>query len=344
MVPQQQTRPSSQADSAVAETTSTQPAINVQGLSKVYKDGDESITAVDDLNLEVEPGTVVGLLGPNGAGKTTAIKSMLGLVEPTEGQVEIAGVDVTANPRAGYRQVGAMLEGARNVYWRLTVKENLRFFAALGGSHPNALEDRHERLLDYLDLTEKADVPVKELSRGMKQKVSLAATLARNTAVAFLDEPTLGLDVESSLTLRRELRRLAAEQDTTIILSSHDMDVIETVCDRVVILSGGRKIADDDVDALIEVFRTQSYEITLDHLPTSLENELSDQFGPTTVDLEGEHPRIDVQLPDRSAFYDLVDCLERAGVTVVALDAVEPDLEDVFLEVTEGALDEGDSA
>jgi ABC-2 type transport system ATP-binding protein len=325
-----------QREAAEREPAEGPPAITVDGLTKVYGSGTDAVRAVDSIDLEVEPGNVVGLLGPNGAGKTTVIKMLLGLIEPSAGDIRVAGVDVSRNPRAVYQSVGAMLEGARNVYWRLTVRENLRFFAALGGQDPDSLTARHAELLDHLNLAEKADEPVNELSRGMKQKVSLACTLARQTSVAFLDEPTLGLDVESSLELRRELRRLATEREMTVVLSSHDLDVIEELCDRVIILNDGRVIADDDVESLIDVFRTQAYEITVDKLPSPVKERLNRQFRLSDVESIGDQVTIEVNLEGSSAFYDFVDALRAANLTVTQVSSIEPDLEDVFIEMTNG--------
>lgn len=167
----------------------------VEGLSVQFGSGEDAVVAVDDVSFAVERGSVVGLLGPNGAGKTTAIKSIPGLVIPDAGIVRIDGIDVGADPRAAYRRVDAMLEGARNDYWRLTVRENLRYFGSIGGEDPDAVADRHESLLAQFDLAEKADEPVGNLSRGMKQKASPARTLASDASLVFLDEPTLGLAV-----------------------------------------------------------------------------------------------------------------------------------------------------
>ncbi len=169
---------------------------------------------------------------------------------------------MSEKPRAAYRHVDGMLEGARNDYWRLTVRENLRYFSTIKGVKPDAVADRHERLLEKLDLLEKADEPVRDLSRGMKQKVSLASVLASESDLVFLDEPTLGLDVESSLTLRRELRRIVDERDLTAVVSSHDMDVIEDVCDRVIIMNEGEIIADDSVAAVLDQFTANAFAVT----------------------------------------------------------------------------------
>jgi len=310
-------------------------AVVVEDLQKTYGDGEDAVRAVDGLSFEVESGTAVGLLGPNGAGKTTTIKSLLGLVVPTAGRARIAGVDVHADPAAAYRRIGAMLEGARNDYWRLTVRENLRFFAALAGRRPDAVADRHDELLEQFDLREKADTAVRELSRGQKQKVALAATLARDAEVAFLDEPTLGLDVESSLELRRELRSLVEDEGVTLLVSSHDMDVIEDVCDRAIIMNEGEVVADDSVENLLSLFRSQTYQVTVDgSLPGRARDRLRERFDADEFDRRGGRERFVVSVT-ADEFYDLTDVLRDAGATVDSFDAVEPDLEEVFLRLTD---------
>ncbi|WP_135825223.1 ABC transporter ATP-binding protein [Halorussus ruber] len=329
------TAASKTAHAAADDADEPPPAIAVEGLRKRFGSGPDAVTAVDNVSLEIETGSVVGLLGPNGAGKTTTIKSILGMVLPDEGSVRIHGDDVYRNPRAAYAHVDAMLEGARNDYWRLTVRENLRYFATISGVHPDSIADRHDRLLEKLDLAEKADVPVRSLSRGMKQKVSLASVLASESDVVFLDEPTLGLDVESSLTLRRELRRIVAERNLTVVVSSHDMDVIEDVCDRVVIMREGRIIADDTVAALRQSFSARGYRITSEEFGERLLAELRDRFEVTDVEELGDQTRVEVAT-DSDGFYALIAYLRSRDVTLDAVNTVEADLEDVFVELTGG--------
>jgi ABC-2 type transport system ATP-binding protein len=332
--PQQIAGDADDASSATAPQAET--VLEVEDLRKTYGNGEDAVTAVDGVSLEVSRGEVVGVLGPNGAGKTTTIKSILGLVVPSSGSVEIAGVNADEDPRGVYEHVGAMLEGARNTYWRLTVRENLEFFAALGGNDPDAARERHDRLLEQFDLAGKAGETVNDLSRGQKQKVSLAATLARGTDVVFLDEPTLGLDVEASLELRRELRRLADEEDITIVLSSHDMDVVEDVCDRVVILSNGGVIADDSVEELVGVFQTQAYRVVADgQLPGEVRSRLVRDYRVENFEVLADRTRFDVTLADDGdALYDVLGVLDDAGHDLLDVDGLEPDLEDVFLDVT----------
>ena len=311
----------------------TGTAIEVEGLTKRFGEGDDAVVAVDDVSLSVETESVVGLLGPNGAGKTTLIKSVLGMVLPDEGTVRIRGVDVAERPRAAYAHVDAMLEGARNDYWRLTVRENLRYFATVGGLDPDSVADRHDRLLDQLELAAKADTPVRELSRGMKQKVSLASVLAGGADVVFLDEPTLGLDVESSRTLQRELRRLVEAEGLTVFISSHDMDVVETVCDRVLVMADGRIVANDGVEALLRRAAAERVAVTSPDLDDAAIAAVREGFEVTAVERRDHGARIEVAAAG-DQLYGLMERLAAAGVTPERVRTVEPDLEDVFVGLT----------
>ncbi len=322
-------------DEAEEERTSSEPTLEVEGLSKRFGSDEDAVVAVDDVSFSVERGSVVGLLGPNGAGKTTAIKSILGLVIPDAGSIRIDGVDVGTNPWEAYGHVDAMLEGARNDYWRLTVRENLQYFSSIGGDDPAAVADRHESLLEQFDLAGRADEPVRDLSRGMKQKASLASVLAGDVSLVFLDEPTLGLDVESALTLRRELGRLVDERNLTVVLSSHDMAVIEDVCDRVIIMDDGRIVADDTVEDLLGMFETQGYRVTVRGVDERAAGRIRDGFETVDVERFDDRTRFEVST-DSDGFYRLVHLLEDAGARVDTVETITPDLEEVFLNVTRG--------
>ncbi|MFB6148433.1 MAG: ABC transporter ATP-binding protein [Halobacteriales archaeon] len=313
------------------------PIVDVVGLTKTYgRRTADANPAVDDVSFSVGAGSVVGLLGPNGAGKTTTIKSLLGLIVPTAGTIHIDGVDVHDQPRAAYRRVSAVLEGARNIYWRLTVQENLEFFASLQGRNPRAIREELTGYLSTLGLAEEATTPVRALSRGMKQKAALACALARGTPLLFLDEPTLGLDVETSRDLRGELRRLVEDDGRTVILSSHDMDVVEAVCDRVIIMNDGRIVADDTVEALIDLFRTQVYRFVVDRpVPEAVEQRLRTRFQIEEWSGSGEQLVFEVVLDHGDDLYPLMSILEDAAITPRSIQAQEPDLEEAFLAVTD---------
>jgi ABC-2 type transport system ATP-binding protein len=313
------------------------PAVAVDGLRKRFGSGRDAVTAVDGVSLEVERGSVVGLLGPNGAGKTTLIKSILGMLLPDEGEVRIMGIDVQESPREAYAHVDAMLEGARNDYWRLTVRENLRYFATIRGVDPASVADRHDRLLDRLNIAEKADEPVRNLSRGMKGKVSLASVLAGGADVVFLDEPTLGLDVESARVFQTEIRRLAAETGLTVLLSSHDMGVVETVCDRVVIISDGRVVADDGVDALLSPRDTHTVRLTSPAFDRACLSALREHVAVGAVELldrDDREARIEVTT-DTDGLYALMAELRARDAPLSRVRTVERDLSDVLVDLTD---------
>jgi ABC-2 type transport system ATP-binding protein len=329
----QHREPDEQTGEATA-STADDIAVAIEGVTKTFGDGEETVTAVDDISFEIESGSIVGLLGPNGAGKTTLIKSILGMVLPDDGGVQINGIDARTRPRAAYSQVDAMLEGARNDYWRLTVEENLRYFATIGGVNADSVADEHERLLEQLELEDKADEPVRDLSRGMKQKVSLASVLAGGADVVFLDEPTLGLDIESSRVLQTELRRLATEDDITVVLCSHNMDVIETVCDRVLIMNDGEIIADDSVEELLRSTDVYGVRVVSSDFDDQTIDALQRAFEVTTVESLDPGARIEIETGG-DEIYDLMNWLDDHDVTPERLMTVEPGLEDLFLDLTE---------
>lgn len=307
--------------------------LSVSDVTKRYTHGEADVTAVRGVSLEIDSNEVVGILGPNGAGKTTLIKTILGVLRPTEGTVEINGLDVHEKQRRTYELVSAMFEGSRNSYWRLSVEENLRFFTSLNGKNPKERTDRYDELLEELDIEDKRDETVNKLSRGMKQKVCLACTLARETPLVFLDEPTLGLDVEASEHLKTELRRLVDSENRTIVLSSHDMDLIEEICDRVIIMNEGRIVADDSVEALIDVFRTESYELEVSGLTSQQQARLEREFPVDAVERNGDSTVFEATFDDVAGKDRLVERLVGDGASIERLEPVEPDLKEIFIEV-----------
>ncbi|MFB6119421.1 ABC transporter ATP-binding protein [Halosegnis sp.] len=330
----EQSAASDEAGAAAAATPQAAPALVVDGVSKQFGTGDAAVQAVDDVSMTVERGEVVGLLGPNGAGKTTLIKCVLGMVLPDTGRIELLGRDVSDGRRGVYSDVDAMLEGARNDYWRLTVRENLRYFATISGVTPASVAARHDRLLTRFGLAEKADTPVRDLSRGMKQKVSLASVLAGGADLVFLDEPTLGLDVESSRTLQRELRRLARDEGLTILISSHDMGVIEAVCDRVVVMADGRVVADDTVDALVHRAGQGTVRIASPDIDATVVTTLRAEFEVRDVHQTADRTRVDLAVAGDD-LYRLMAVLQANDVTLEQIRTVDPDLEDIFVALTD---------
>jgi ABC-2 type transport system ATP-binding protein len=239
-----------------ALATLATPAIEVRGLSKSYRRrGKPPIHAVRPLDLSVPRGQIFGFLGPNGAGKTTTIKMLCGLVEPDAGTIHLNGYDVRRQKRGAMGQIGAVLEGTRNVYWRMSAMQNLAYFAGIKGCDPTTARTRGAQLLRDLGLWERRDDMVMTFSRGMQQKVAIACALVADPPIVLLDEPTLGLDVHSARTVREWVVKLAREQGRTVVLTTHQLDMAQEVCDRVAIVREGALIANQPTHELLARFR-----------------------------------------------------------------------------------------
>jgi ABC-2 type transport system ATP-binding protein len=284
--------------------------VATENLVKSYGTGNETVRAIDGVSFTVEPGTIVGLLGPNGAGKTTLIELLLGLTTPTGGTVSIDGIDVNDAPHRAHSNVAAVLGGARSTYWRLTVRENLEFFGRLNGEAGTENREWLSAFLDRLRLTEKMDDVVNTLSRGEKQKVSLATALVQDADVLILDEPTHGLDVESALELRQILAELAANREATILVSSHDMTMIEAVCDRVLVLDDGEVVADDSVDNLLDVLQTRTYELIVEgRLSDTNRTRLERNYDLVSRETVQDHTKLNVAVSNANRVHDLTGLL-----------------------------------
>lgn len=299
-------------------------------LRKTYSGPEADIIAIDDISFSIGQGEIVGILGPNGAGKTTTIKSILGLIEPSNGTVLVNDINPHEDPNTAYQYITAVLEGARNLYWRLTVRENIRYFTGLQGIHPDKVSDEHDRLLSLVGLENKADESVRNLSRGMQQKACLACALARQTPVLFLDEPTLGLDVEASRDLQLEIQRLAEEELRTIVLSSHDMDVIQEVCDKVIIMKNGSVIAKDSVEALLNLFNTRTFQIKFHDSVTD-----NIDISAHSINWSQNRTTLEASLRDGNDIYEIMEELNKHNSQLKSISSTSPDLESAFLSIIE---------
>ena len=312
-------------------------AIEIERLIKIYKrGGGAEVRAVDDVSLGVPPGQVLGLLGPNGAGKTTTIKLLCGLVTPTAGSVRVNGLDVRRQRSQAVLQLGAVLEGGRNVYWSLSAWQNLFYFGRLKGLQASEIKPRAERLLRELGLWDVRKAQVGGFSRGMQQKVAVAAALITDPPILLLDEPTIGLDVEAARTVKDWIVRLAHEQGKTVVLTTHQLDMAQELCDRVAIMRAGRVVADLPVHDLLRRFRQDRYQIVLGARNEG--GELSLPAG-TTVSISDGTTVLTSSLDDHD-IYGLLAQLSERGLPLRSVSPVEPSLEDVFLElVRHGAPD-----
>ena len=314
--------------------------LQVKDLTKHFRQGrGETVKAVDRVSFSVHKNEVVGLLGPNGAGKTTTIKCIAGLIKPTSGEIWLDGVEALRHPKKAMERVAALLEGNRNIYWRLTPRENLEFFAGLQGHTVGKVRGYIDELIELFDLKEKHRTPARKLSRGMQQKLALACALVRQTEVLLLDEPTLGLDVETSYELRHVLKQMAARGERTILLSSHDMHVVQDICERVIIINDGRVMVDDRVTNLMKLFQVSAYRFELEGpLGEEQELRLKELFPLLEVSATDHRTYIDADLKDGTQLYEVLEILKDGSAQIKSIGHKEPNLEEIFLTIVKGQL------
>lgn len=230
-------------------------AIVIDRLTKLYN----GHAAVNELSLTIEKGEVFGLLGPNGAGKTTTILMALGLIEPTDGEIYVGGVDPLRNPIEVKRRVGYLPDNL-GFYQHLTGLENLVYMAQLNGIKEGVAKEKALDLLWKVGLSDAANKKTGEYSRGMKQRLGLAEVLIKDPEIIILDEPTLGIDPEGVREILSFIRSLSEEEGKTILLSSHHLHQVQEICDRVGIFVKGELLAEGNVTELAEqLFFKDSY-------------------------------------------------------------------------------------
>jgi ABC-2 type transport system ATP-binding protein len=217
--------------------------IRVAGLTKLYGE----LVAVDDLSFEVAPGEVLGLVGPNGAGKTTTLRSLVGIVRPTRGTIEIGGHDLERAPVAAKRQL-AFMPDEPHLFEYLSVEEHLRFTARL--YHVTDVERRLPALLSELELADKARALPAELSRGMRQKLVIACGLLHDPRALLFDEPLTGLDPAGIRRMKQTIVE-RAHSGAAVLLSSHLLHLVEEICTRVLIVKKGRMVAIGTIDQIL---------------------------------------------------------------------------------------------
>lgn len=220
--------------------------------------------AVDDVTFAAHDGAVTGLLGPNGAGKTTSLRMLYSLIVPDRGRALVDGIDVAKEPMAARSRIG-VLPDARGLYPRLTVREHIRYFGKLHGLHGAELERRVDEVQDLLDLRELMARRTEGFSQGERMKVAIARALVHRPKNVLLDEPTNGLDVMSTRTMRAVIRRLR-EIGTCVLFSSHVMQEVAALCDRIVVIAHGRVVAEGTPSELLQRTGFASLEDAFVHL------------------------------------------------------------------------------
>lgn len=224
------------------------------GLRSIIDPEVRNVLAVQDLSLQVARGEMIGLVGPNGAGKSTTIKMLTGILMPSGGALQVAGLQPVRQRRELAARIGVVFGQRTQLWWDLPLLDSLQLLRHLYRVPEQRHRENLQQLRDMLELDEFIDTPVRQLSLGQRMRGDLAAALLHEPELLYLDEPTIGLDVVAKARIRAFLLKLNVERGTTVVITTHDMDDIETLCPRIVIIDHGRKLYDGSVEQIRERF------------------------------------------------------------------------------------------
>jgi ABC-2 type transport system ATP-binding protein len=309
-------------------------AIDITNLRRVYRGrrNDPDVVALDGVSMVVEEGEVRGLLGPNGAGKTTLVKILSTVLLPTSGTASILGRDVTTAADKVRPLIGIVFGGDRGLYWNLTGRQNLEYWAALYHVPTHVAGPRITTLIERVGMSARADSLVETYSRGMKQRLHLARGLVGNARVLFLDEPTLGMDPLAALDFRSLVKDLRSE-GRTILLTTHDMAEAEALCDRVALIDHGRVLAVETPKTLSRLIA--KYErIDFEWTDGDLSRDLQALPGVSSVTRIDGGPAFRIELHDDRSAQRVLAFLIDSGVT--SLRTSRPTLEEVYVHMIGG--------
>jgi ABC-2 type transport system ATP-binding protein len=305
--------------------------IEAEGLTKMFG----SHVAVDSLNFEVKEGEVFGLLGPNGAGKTTTVRMLACLISPSEGSAKVGGHKIGENPLKVRQTVGILTENP-SLYERLTAYENLEFFAeAYNLSDSQEKSNRIRELLDFFNLWERRNDKVATFSKGMKQKLAIARALVHKPPILFLDEPTAGLDPESSKEVRDLMEMLSRHEKHTILLCTHHLEDAEKLCDRVMIINRGKSVIVGTPDELRERINGEpTVQITLKKLNPQIIEAATKVSRVRQVNADKSASILTIILDDaQSGTPEVVKKIVDADGLVLSVSILRPSLEEAYLKL-----------
>jgi ABC-2 type transport system ATP-binding protein len=307
----------------VIELDNVSRAFTVSSRTGLLRRTRREVRAVDDLTFGIEPGEVVGYIGPNGAGKSTTIKMLTGILVPTGGTIRVAGIDPSRNRLRLARRIGVVFGQRTTLWWDLPLKDSFDVLHKMYDVPKRRYAENLAAFTELLDLGELLDVPVRQLSLGQRMRGDIAAALLHDPEIVYLDEPTIGLDIVSKAKLREFLAALNADRRTTIVLTTHDLDDIEALCSRVMVIDHGRKVYDGTLAGL----RASQ------GAPRTLIVDLASSLAPITVDgasvVKVDGPRQWLAFPAEASAAPLVAQVA-ARYPLVDLSITDPSIEDVI--------------
>lgn len=312
------------ADSGFIELDGVEKVFDVRKKTGFMKRERRQVRAVDSISFRVERGEMVGYIGPNGAGKSTTIKMLTGILTPSAGRLRVAGIDPSRDRMRLAHRIGVVFGQRTTLWWDLPLVDSYRLMHRMYRIPDARYRENLDRLVELLDLGDLLDVPVRQLSLGQRMRGDIAAALLHDPEVLYLDEPTIGLDVVSKSKVREFLRELNAERGTTVLLTTHDLQDIEQLCKRVMVIDHGRLMYDGPLAGLHEAGESERI------LVVDLERELPpiDAPAPARV-VRVDGPRQWLAFPAAESAAPLVARIA-AEYPLVDLSVREPDIEAVI--------------
>lgn len=293
--------------------------------------------AVDGVNLFIEQGEIVGLLGPNGAGKSTTISIMSSLTKPSDGDVRFYNESIIQRPQQLREQLGVVPQEIA-LYLNLTARENLLFFGKVYRIDKKQLEKKIDEVLEIIGLVEKQHELVKTFSGGMKRRLNIGVALLHQPSLVFMDEPTVGIDPQSRNYILDTVKRLNKESNTTILYTSHYMEEVEYLCDRIYIMDQGHIIAagsKEEIKNILSAEQTFVVETAADHDDFIEKLEAN----PSVRQLKVQETTVTILIPNEVEFFQtIIQLAQQTGTELKSVQVQKPSLEDVFLHLTGRAL------
>lgn len=302
-------------------------------ITKTYKD----VVAVENFNMYIEQGEIVGLLGPNGAGKSTAISILSSLIPPTSGDVLFRKKSIAQDP-TDLRRVTGIVPQEIALYRDLTAEENLQFFGRIYRLKGKDLQEKITHVLEIVGLSERRKDLVKHFSGGMMRRLNIGVALLHNPSCLIMDEPTVGIDPQSRTYILETVKRLNKEHGITVIYTSHYMEEVDFLCDRIYIMDQGKLIASGTKEEIKRILSDEkTVVIDVEHINESFITQLEED--PTVYQLTTDEHTVSIIIPkDVQIFKKIVQYAEQSHTEIISVDVQTPTLEDVFLHLTGKAL------
>jgi ABC-2 type transport system ATP-binding protein len=316
-------------------------AIKIRDLRKRYG----KLNAIDDLSFDVYPHEIFGFLGPNGAGKTTTIKCITTLTKPSEGSIEIFGINAVSYPDK-VRQIIGYVPQSLSLISELSGYENLLVYSKLYGVLKDKRNENILHILELLGIGERANDEVRKYSGGMMRRLEIGTAIVHNPSLLVLDEPTIGLDPQGRRIVWDVLKRLVSEFGTTIFMTTHDMSEADELCDRIAIVNRGKIAVIDSPSNLKHKVREEGVDVVIIKSVTNPYTAISildRELGGIKAEIVGHQQHLRVVLKDKSMFSLLLSTLVKEGIEVESIDIQKPTLDDVFLKYAGTRIYEAES-